>query len=253
MICREKIDVRGVLFDNVTLDEAADAVREAVTEHSQTAVFTPNAEIVQRCIESREYAAVVASAELVIPDGVGVIKAARILGTPLKEKVPGIELGERVFEMAAAKGWRVFLLGSKPASESTEAVADIAAAKMKEKYSALIIAGTHDGYFDKKGAENDAVVAEIQNSRADVLYVCFGYPAQENWVAANRVKLPDVSVFLALGGSLDGYAGIAKRAPRIFIKLGLEWLYRLIKEPSRLGRMMKLPKFIFGSLVSREK
>ena len=245
----EIINIRGVNFCNVTLDEAADwvgSVLEAAPE-SPRAVFTPNSEIVQLCIEENKYYDLINSADLIIPDGIGVIKASRILGTPLKEKVAGIELGERTLAIASEKGYSVYFLGAKPG------VAEQAAANMREKYPALTVAGIHDGYFKKEGEENEAVLAAIRAASPDVLYVCLGVPAQEKWIDANRAALGSVKLCLALGGSLDVWAGNVKRAPKLFIKLGLEWFYRLCCEPKRIGRMMKLPKFLFGTYAAKRK
>lgn len=243
----EIINIRGVNFCNVTLDEAADWVSAVLADSPELprTVYTPNSEIVQLCIEQNEYYDLINSADLIIPDGIGVIKASRILGTPLKEKVAGIELGERTLAIAADKGYSVYFLGAKPG------VAEQAATKMKEKYPALTVAGIRDGYFKKEGEENEAVLAEIRAAAPDVLYVCLGVPAQEKWIAANRAALSPVKLCLALGGSLDVWAGNMKRAPKIFIKLGLEWFYRLCCEPRRIGRMMKLPKFLFGTYADK--
>lgn len=245
----EIINIRGVNFCNVTLDEAADWVSTVLADSPEQprAVYTPNSEIVQLCIEQNEYYDLINSADLIIPDGIGVIKASRILGTPLKEKVAGIELGERTLDIAADKGYSVYFLGAKPG------VAELAAAKMKEKYPTLTVAGMHDGYFKKEGEENAAVLDEIRTAAPDVLYVCLGVPAQEKWIAANRSALSPVKLCLALGGSLDVWAGNVKRAPKIFIKLGLEWFYRLCCEPRRIGRMMKLPKFLFGTYADKRR
>ena len=101
--------------------------------------------------------------------------------------------------------------------------------------------------FKKEGEENEAVLCRIRESGARIVFVCFGAPAQEKWIAQNRDKLPGVNLLLGLGGSLDVYSGHVKRAPAIFVRLGLEWLYRLLKEPKRIGRMMSLPKFYFGT------
>lgn len=245
----EQINIRGVNFCNVTLDEAAAWVADTLTTTPDTPriVFTPNSEIVQLCIEQPEYYPLVNSADLTIPDGIGVVKASRILGTPLKEKVAGIELGERTLAIAAEQGYSVYFLGAKPG------VAEEAAARMKQKHPALTVAGTHDGYFKKEGEENDAILAAIRTAAPDVLYVCLGVPAQEKWIAANRTALSGIKLCLALGGSLDVWAGNVKRAPKLFIKLGLEWFYRLCREPRRIGRMMKLPKFLFGTYAAKIK
>lgn len=241
----EKINVRGVYFDNVTPEEAAKVAEELMHGEKTAAVFTPNAEIVQLCIEEPRYFDLYNSADLVVPDGAGVVKAARILGTPLAGKVAGIELGERMLSAAAKSGEGVYFLGGKPG------IAETAAKNMTEKYPGLRIVGTHDGYFQKSGEESDAVVADINKSGAKLLFVCLGVPVQEEWVRANADKLTCAPLCLCLGGSLDVYAGAVRRAPKIFIKLSLEWFYRLCKEPRRIGRMMKLPKFILGTYAAR--
>ena len=136
-------------------------------------------------------------------------------------------------------------MGGKPG------VAQKAADKLKEKYPQALFVGTHDGYFQKENEENDAVVEEINNSGAVILFVCLGVPMQEKWIDANRERLPNVRLAMGLGGSLDGYAGNVKRAPKFFVKWNLEWFYRLCKEPRRIGRMLKLPKLVFGTIWYR--
>ncbi|MBE6538619.1 MAG: WecB/TagA/CpsF family glycosyltransferase [Ruminococcaceae bacterium] len=246
----EKINVRGVLFDDVTLKEATDILGERLdrdTNNGVAAVYTPNSEIVQLCIDQNEYYELINSAEMVVPDGIGVIKAAKILGTPMRERVPGVELGEKMIEYAANNGHNVFFLGGKPG------VAEKAAEKMTEKYPALSVGGCADGYFTKEGEESDEVIGKIADSGAELLFVCLGVPVQEKWIRDNKEKLSfiGVKVALALGGSLDVYSGNVKRAPALFRKTGFEWLYRLLCQPSRIGRMMKLPKFLIGTY--REK
>ena len=243
----EKINVRGVEFDNVTFNEAINLIYSRAGRGEQIAVFTPNAEIVQACVEDESFRGIISSADVLLPDGVGVIKAARILGTPLKEKVPGVEVGEALIRLSGEWDHPVFLMGGKPG------VAEAAKEKLQEKYPDAKIAGFYHGYFKKEGEENDEVVKMINDSGAEVLFVCIGSPAQEKWIAANREKLPGVKVLMGLGGSLDIYSGTAKRAPKIFIKLGLEWFYRLLREPSRIGRMMKLPKFYIGTRRYKRK
>ena len=239
---QNRICVRGVFFDNVTLDEAAHLLRAAARENrSGVSVFTPNSEIVQLCIEDASLRDRINDGGLIVPDGIGVIKAARILGTPLKGKVAGVDLGRRVMAFAAEEGFPVALVGGKPG------VAEDAAAAMQAEYPNLNVCLTEDGYFKKEGEENEAVLSRIRESGARIVFICFGAPAQEKWIAANRDKLPGVNLLLGLGGSLDVYSGRVKRAPAVFVRLGLEWLYRLLKEPKRIGRMMNLPKFYFGT------
>ncbi len=238
----EKIVIRGVGVDNVTLSEATEWCKSFV-QHPDgigKAVFTPNSEIIQACVEDESLYSVFNHADLVTPDGIGVIYASKILGKPLKAKCAGYELGLEMLRFSNETGARIFFLGGKPG------IAEAARDRQLEAFPHANIVGCHDGYFQKTGVENDAVIAAISEAAPDILYVCLGVPAQEKWILANRSRLPSVKLFLALGGSLDGYSGTVKRAPKIFIKLGLEWFYRLCKQPSRIGRMMKLPVFLFG-------
>ena len=237
-----RINVRGVHFNDTTLEGTVNALLSGVREHHPTALYTPNSEIVQACIETPELYDVINSAELIIPDGIGVVKAANILGTPFGAgKIAGCEVGEAFIKRLSETDYTVFLLGGKPG------VAEQAAQKLTEKYPGIKFAGFRDGYFKKEGEENDAVIAQVNGSGADVLFVCLGAPAQEKWIYQNRAKLTSVNAMLGLGGSLDVYAGTVKRAPKIFINLGLEWFYRLLCEPWRFKRMLKLPKFYFGT------
>lgn len=238
----DKINIRGVYFNNVTFDEAVSSLIDSLNERKQTALYTPNSEIVQACIENNELFEIINSAEMIIPDGIGVVKAGKILGTPFKGgKVAGIEVGEEIVKRLQKTSHRIFLLGGKPG------IAEQARDALILKYPGVEFAGCADGYFKKDGVENDAVIEKINSSGADVLFVCLGAPTQEKWIYENRASMPNVYLMMGLGGSLDGYAGIVKRAPKIFIKLGLEWFYRLICEPWRFKRMLKLPKFYFGT------
>ena len=243
----EKINIRGVNFLNVTLDEAAKVGEEMLCGDKVCTVFTPNAEIVQLCIEQNEYYDLYNGGDMVVAVGAGVVKAAKILGTPVKGKVAGVELGEKMLEYCAKSGDGVFFLGAKPG------IAELAAKNMAEKYQGLKIAGTNDGYFKKEGEESDAIVEKINASSAKLLFVCLGVPVQEKWITDNKDKLTAARMCMCLGGSLDVYAGTVKRAPKIFIKLSCEWLYRLLKEPKRIGRMMKLPKFLIGTFIAKLK
>ena len=238
----EKSVIRGVGVHNVTVSEATEICKGFIekSDGMPKAVFTPNSEIIQACVEDNSLYDVINSGDLITPDGVGVIYASRILGRPLKAKCAGYELGLEMVKYSNESGAKIFFLGGKPG------IAEAARDKLLETYPTAKFVGTHDGYFKKEGEESDRVIEEINASCADILYVCLGVPVQEKWILANRNKLTSVKLCLALGGSLDGYSGNVKRAPKLFIKLGLEWFYRLICQPSRIGRMMKLPKFLFG-------
>ena len=231
----EKISIYGVGFNNVTLDEAAEFCEALLSEEKNHMVVTPNAEISYMASKDEELKEILNSADLVVADGVGVVYASKVYRTPVKAKVPGVELGMRVLENAAKSGRGVFFLGAKPG------VGDMAAAKITEQFPDINFVGIRDGYFKS----DDEVIAEINASGAEILFVCLGAPKQERWMSANKDKI-NVRLMLGLGGSLDSYAGTVKRAPKIFIKLGLEWFYRLLKDPKRIGRMMSLPKYMFA-------
>ena len=236
----KRINVLGVEFDNLTPAEAVKNAERCIKARSADYVVTPNPEIVWNCRTNAELKAAVAGAELVLADGVGIIYGAKILKTPLKGRVTGIGFAETLFARLAETGGSVYLLGSKPG------VAETAAEKLEELFSGLKIAGTHDGYFN----DDAPVIADINEKRPDLLLACLGSPKQELWVKTNREGL-DVGLTACLGGSLDVWAGAVKRAPEWMQKCGLEWLYRLIKQPSRIVRMMSLPKFLFAVILSR--
>ena len=225
-----RIDVLGVGFDNLTMAEAVERGMELVRSPGAHYVVTPNPEIVEVCREDRSAQAAVNGADLVLADGVGVIKGAAMLGTPLKERTPGIEFAAHLMDRLAEEGRSLYLLGAKPG------VAEQAAAKLEAAHPGLRIAGTHDGYFKEDGP----VVEDIRRSGAEVVFVCLGAPKQEKWMAKNGAAT-GAHLLCGLGGSLDVFAGVVERAPEAFQKLGLEWLHRLIKEPKRIGRMAKLP------------
>jgi N-acetylglucosaminyldiphosphoundecaprenol N-acetyl-beta-D-mannosaminyltransferase len=196
-------------------------------------VVTPNPEIVEICRENPEANRVINGADLVLPDGIGVIKGAAMLGTPLKERTPGIEFAAHLMGRMAEEGLSLYLLGAKPG------VAELAAQKLAEKYPGLKIAGTHDGYFQ----EDAPVVDAIRQSAADCVFVCLGAPKQEFWIEKNG-PATGAHLLCGLGGSMDVFAGTVERAPKFWCDHGLEWFYRLCKEPKRIGRMMKLPLFL---------
>ena len=175
-----------------------------------------------------------------LPDGIGVIYGAKMLKTPLKERVPGIEFGTAMPEYCAKSGKPVFFLGAKPG------VAEQAAENLKKRFDGLTVAGTKDGYF-KDDAE---AAAAIRASGAEMALICLGAPKQEKFMAQYG-GATGARLLLGLGGSLDVFAGVAQRAPEFYVNHNLEWFYRLLKNPSRIGRMMKLPLFLVH--VAKEK
>lgn len=237
-----KTDVLGVQYDNVTMEEALQIGRQLLQGEKAAYCVTPNAEMAYEALHDQDFCALLNGADLVLPDGAGVVLGAKILKTPLKQKVAGIEFAQNLLPILAETGAKLYLLGSKPG------VAELAAEKMLQKHPTLQICGMQDGYFQ----DEDAVIAGINEAEADVLYVCLGAPKQEKFMQRHQADLK-VKLMIGLGGTLDGIAGTVKRAPKWMIKLQLEWLYRLIKQPKRLGRMMRLPKFVFAAVKKRMK
>lgn len=235
-----RTDILGVSFDNLTMDEAVDRAEELMAREGSHLVVTPNAEIVQQAQKDAEFSALIAGADLVIPDGVGVIYASKILGRPLKGRVPGIDFAAALMSRMAQDGRRLYLLGAKPG------VAELAAANLSAAYPGLVVCGVHDGYFKDDGPVADA----IREARADVVFVCLGAPKQEKWIVQNG-EATGASLLIGLGGSLDVFAGQVERAPEFWQKLGMEWLYRAIKQPTRLKRVAKLPLFLCSAVGAR--
>ena len=233
----DKIDIFGVKIDNVTMDSAMEKVAMWLSESRRGhAIYTPNSEIIMAAKKDPEFKDLLNSADMTTPDGIGVVKAAGILGTPLPERVGGFDLTCRVIEYLNANKMSLFILGGKPG------VAETAAANLKEKYPDLVIAGTNDGYFK----EEAPIVEKIALSAPDYLMVCLGAPKQEKFIAAYKDKL-NAKVLIGAGGSADVFAGTMARAPEFFIKHNLEWLYRIVKA-KRLKRSLSLFTFA-GSVI----
>ena len=237
-----RTDIMGVGFDDLTLEEAVAAGEKLAQGPGFSYVVTPNPEIVDLARADAGYRDLLNGAGLVLPDGIGVVYAAKLLGRPLKGRVPGIDFATGLLDRLAKNGGKLFLLGAKPG------VAEQAAARLKAAHPGLVICGTNDGYFK----DSAPVVEKIKEAAADVVFVCLGAPKQEKWMAQYG---PETGAHLmaGLGGALDVYAGNVKRAPVLWQKLGMEWAYRLIRQPSRIGRMAKLPLFLVDARRQSKK
>lgn len=235
-----KIDVMGVQFDNVTMDEAVESARALLSGGDHSYCVTPNPEIVYEAMHDEGFRDLLNGAALVLPDGVGVLLGAKILGTPLRARVSGVDFAQALLPELAAAGKKLYLLGAKPG------VAELAAEKLREKCPGLLICGMADGYF----REEAPVVEAVRASQADVVFVCLGSPKQERFMADHLEEL-GASLLIGLGGSLDAFAGTVKRAPAWVSRIGMEWFYRLMKEPRRFKRMLRLPKFVFAVIGRR--
>lgn len=235
-----KTDIMGLQFDNITMEEALDAAKALLQGEHAARVVTPNAEIAYEALHDENMRTLLNSAELMLPDGAGVVLASKILKTPLKQKVAGVDFADGLLGVLETTGQSLYLLGSKPG------IGELAAQKMMQKHPKLKIAGIADGYFQDEAP----VIDKINASGADVLFVCLGAPKQEQFMARHQKAL-HVKLMAGLGGTLDSFAGTVKRAPKWMIRLNLEWLYRLIKEPKRFKRMLRLPKYLWAVVCKR--
>lgn len=232
----------------VDAGEAMMIFRELMKTGKCSLIVTPNSEIIVNAASDPELKSIIEQADLIIPDGIGLVYASRIMGVPLRERVTGIDFLGAILGYLEETGESIFFLGSKPGDGETPGIAELAAEKMIEKYKNLKIAGTHHGYF--KEPDEAEIVKAINDSGADFLCVAMGSPKQEKFVSRWRNEL-NVKGAIGVGGSLDVWAGTLKRAPEFYRNHGLEWLYRLIQEPTRYKRMAALPLFMIKVLFNK--
>ena len=247
---REQLRILDIPVDRVDASKAMAIFEELMERPGCELIVTPNSEILVNATKDSTLKTLIEEAALVIPDGIGLVYASRILGKPLSERVTGIDFLTEILAYLEAKGESIYLLGGKPSNKERDSIANLAAAAMREKFPGLKIAGTRDGYFKKE--DEAAVVAEINRSGADFLCVAMGSPRQELFVKDHGAALKTVKTAMGVGGSLDVWAGTAKRAPEFYQKNGLEWLYRFAKEPTRWRRMLQLPVFMVKVLTHKE-
>lgn len=239
----KRLNVLGVGVNTYTMAEACDFLVKSLEQDTFTSVYTPNSEIILHAYKNPDYCDVLNRGGLVTADGIGVVYASKILGTSLPERVSGFDLANELLGAAAPKGKTLYLFGGKPG------IAERAAEKILSLYPGIKVVGVSDGYFDEE--KEKAIIADINEKNPDILFVCLGFPKQERWIDAHQDL--NTKVAMGIGGSLDVFAGEVKRAPEIYQKLGLEWFYRLICQPSRFIRMLALPKFAFTVLLRGRK
>lgn len=234
-----RYDVLGVGIDAVTEAQALDMIQAFVREGGPHQVVTANPEILDNATRTPALHALINRAALVTADGQGVLLAGRILGTPFPARVTGIELAEALCRESAARGLSLYFLGAEPG------VVDEAAANMRAQYPGVRIVGTHHGYFRKEGPA--AVLADIKATQPDIVLVGMGSPYQEQFIDEELARL-GVPVAIGVGGSFDVLSGRVERAPELFIRLRLEWLYRIASDRKRWKRALALPRFVLKVL-----
>jgi N-acetylglucosaminyldiphosphoundecaprenol N-acetyl-beta-D-mannosaminyltransferase len=229
-------DILGFAVANIDMAETVVATA-ALLERRGARIVTANAEILYHGFRDHRLGELLQSADLIVPDGIGVVKAAAMLGRPVKARVAGVDLLAELAAWAAANRRSIYLLGA-----SKESV-DGAAAALATRHPDLIIAGQRDGYFDDR--EEQEILKEISGKQPDFLFVAMGFPAQDLFFVRNKAALP-VGVMMGVGGAFDALSGRVKRAPKWIQRINLEWAYRFAQNPRRLGRIWALPRFILA-------
>ncbi len=240
-----RISILNIPFDTTTQSKASSLIFTACKAKANRplTVVTPNPIMVMNAQKNADLFSALNSADLSLADGIGIISAAKRMGTPLPERVTGIDTGYAVLDKLAEVGGSIYLLGAKPG------IAELAAKNLAEMLPGLCVAGTHHGYF-----ENDKeIITDIKEKAPDLLIVCLGSPLQEIWVHKHKHALSGVGAIMCLGGALDVWSKNIKRAPRVFIKMRLEWLWRMLCEPRRLASLPKMVKFRILTGKSRQK
>lgn len=229
----EKVDILGIPFVNTTKPQFVQQLDNHLSKQEKIFVVTANPEIVMKAKEEVQYKSVIDKATYITADGIGVVKAAQLLNKPIPERVTGYDTMVELLALAEKKRYSIYLLGGQ--QETLEK----AIANIKTSHPQINIVGHHNGFFDWS---SNKIQEEIASKKPDLIFVALGVPKQENWIAENLPHF-EKGVFMGVGGSFDVIAGTVERAPEVWQKANLEWLYRLIKQPSRWKRMLALPRF----------
>lgn len=239
---RKTVDITGVKVDSITMHEALQKIKKFLDSECVKTIFTPNAEIMMQAYRDKELRDILNTADMLVADGAGVVLASKILGKPVPEKVSGFDLVKNSFSLDTNRKIRYFLFGGKPG------IAEEAQKTILSKFPNVEIAGLRHGYFSPQ--DEPEIIEQINSSNADILLVALGAPKQEKWIFANKSKL-NVKICIGVGGTLDVLAGKACLAPEFMRRNGLEWLYRLIKEPWRYKRMLDLPRYMIIVILAK--
>jgi N-acetylglucosaminyldiphosphoundecaprenol N-acetyl-beta-D-mannosaminyltransferase len=238
------VPIFGIRVSKVDMKTTVSYLTDAVHNRVPHQVITANPIMVMAALENPSYMEIMKSAELVVPDGTGVVWAADYCKEPVAERVAGFDLLHELLRQGESYNWRVYLLGSTP-----EVIRETTS-RLQTGYPGIVIAGYHDGYFGPD--EDEQILAGILEAKPDLLFVARGADSQEPWIAKYKSRL-QIPVMMGVGGSFDVISGKSRRAPKAFQKLRAEWLYRLIKEPTRYKRMLALPKFAVKVVREKDK
>lgn len=238
----DKVNILGIGISCVNMQEAVEYSRNIIKSDKKCNIFTPNPEILYLSTKNHDLRKALCNACMLLPDGIGVVIAAKILGNPLKGRVTGFDFLHKLCALCVEENKSIFLLGAK------EGVAQRAASSLQRLYPGIDICGTHHGYFSDD--DIDDVIYKINKSGADVVAVCLGAPKQEIFIHKYRDKIMS-SLCIGVGGALDVISGDVRRAPAIWQRMGLEWLYRVIYDPKRLSRLFALPAFVLNVFMQK--
>jgi N-acetylglucosaminyldiphosphoundecaprenol N-acetyl-beta-D-mannosaminyltransferase len=240
---QSKVYVLGVPIDSITMEAAVKKIETFIQGSQPHLIATANAEMVMMAQQDDDLAAILNSASLVVPDGAGVVWAARYQGNHVQERVAGFDLTQNLLAEASKKGYRIYLFGAGPG------IAEKAKQIAEKLYPGVNIIKTRDGFFSAD--DENEIIEDICKSHPDILLVALGVPKQEKWLARNLSRL-QVPVAIGVGGTLDVMAGAAKRAPLWMQQANLEWLYRLLRQPQRAIRMLALPRFVLKVIMDKK-
>ncbi|UHA75690.1 WecB/TagA/CpsF family glycosyltransferase [Paenibacillus sp. 481] len=238
------VPIYGVPFSKLNMKQTVDYLTQSVTSGESLQVVTANPIMVMAALEDDHWMRIMQQADLIVPDGAGIVWAANFAGEPVAERVAGFDLLHELMRVGESQRWRVFLLGSSPE------VVQLTAERLQEKYPEVQFVGARDGFF--RADEDEAVIQQIREAAPHLLFVARGADTQEPWIAQHRHKL-QVPVMMGVGGSFDIISGRSKRAPVWMQRMKLEWLYRLLREPKRFIRMLALPKFALKVIRDKQK
>ena len=239
----KQVEILGVNVNSLTMAQAVEAVQQFIAEKKVALVATANAEMLMRATQDEELKDILNQADLVVPDGAGTVWAAGHLGEPMPERVAGFDLAQELMREAPSRGDRVYFFGSAPGA------ADQAKAKAAELYPGIQVVGERTGFVSE--ADEPQIIADIRAAKPDILLAALGVPKQEKWLKKHMQEL-QVPVSIGVGGTLDVMAGVMERAPLWMQKAKLEWLFRGLKQPSRAGRLLALPKFVLKVVASKK-
>ena len=239
---QDKVNILGFHIDNIRMAEAIERINRFIRERTPRQIITANSLMLNAALDNNKLKEIFQRSQLVVPDSVGILLAGKILGQPLQERIPGIDLMYELYALCQKEKYSIYLLGANPG------VAAQAAENIRRQFPGLNITGTHHGYFT--GREENLLVNEIANQKVDILFVGLNIPYQEIWIDKQLNSL-GVPVIIGVGGSFDVISGQIKRAPIVMQKMGLEWLWRTMIEPWRIRRIIQLPVFLLK--VYRQK